>query len=138
MDRKEFISKLGVGAAFALTSTCLGGCLKDSRVIDEVDIELDLGDPTYSQLLFPGGFVITEGVIVARTFDDEYVAATITCSHEQFNKITFRPEDNEWFCTEHSARFDLNGEGLNPLGSKGLSIFTVEFDVSNNLLRVFS
>lgn len=138
MDRKEFISQLGIGAAFVLTSTCLGGCLRESRVVDEVDLILDLNDPANSDLLVPGGFIVSEGVVVAQTIQGEYVAATLTCSHEQLNQITFDAGNNKWFCTAHSAEFSIDGQGLNANGSKGLAVFTVELDVSNNTLKVFS
>ncbi len=138
MDRKEFISQLGIGAAFVLTSTCLGGCLRESRVIDDVNLVVDLNNPDFAALTQPGGFITTEGVVVAQTFSGEYVAATMTCSHDQEDKIIFDSTGNKWFCTEHSAEFSLEGDGLNATGSKGLTVFTVEHDQNNGTLKIFS
>lgn len=50
-----------------------------------------------------------------------FIAATQICSHENKGKVIFR--DSEWYCTDHGARFALNGSGLNKDGSKGLSIY---------------
>ena len=43
MNRKEFIEKLGIGAAFVLTSTCLGSCTRDrADPIKDLDFVIDL------------------------------------------------------------------------------------------------
>lgn len=135
MNRKEFLSKLGVGAAFALTATCLGGCAKESFApTAAVDFTLDLESAANSNLKSNGGYIIQNRVVVAKDNNGNYVAATQTCSHEGTNAIILK--NNEWFCTDHDARFDLNGNGLNDLGNKGLSIYNI--DLSGNTLRVYS
>lgn len=136
MNRKEFLSKIGIGAAFALTSTCLGGCYKDNGISPaaNVDFTLDLTQSNNSNLLQNGGYLIKDRVVVAKNEAGEYVAATQLCSHDDKYKVVFR--DNEWFCTDHDARFDLNGNGLNNKGSRGLTIYQTE--LIGDTLRVFS
>jgi len=136
MKRKQFIEKLGLGAAFVLTSTCLGSCTKDGTHLPtgEVDFTIDLNDPQYSSLNLDGGYIINEGVVVARDVNGIYVAATVLCSHEGRKEVTFK--DNEWFCTAHDARFDLTGNGLNDKGSGGLTTYQTELIGTD--LRVFS
>ncbi len=136
MKRKEFIEKLGLGAAFVLTSTCLGSCSKDGthRPTDPVDFTLSLNDPAISNLTLDGGYILHEGVVVARDMNGNYVAATVICSHEGLREIVFR--DNEWFCTAHDARFELDGEGLNSNGSGGLTVYNTELVGTD--LRVYS
>lgn len=138
MNRKEFLSKLGMGAAFALTATCLGGCTKDNSLtafdLQNVDFTLDLSDPANSALLENGGYVIRNRVVVARNMSGELVAATQVCSHESKVKVIYR--NNEWYCTEHGARFALDGQGLNKNGSRGLTVYKTE--LNGNLLRVFA
>lgn len=134
MRRKEFLEKLGLGAAFVLTTSCLGGCGKEEN-LSPVDLTLNLTDPEYANLLENGGYVVIENrVVVARTTSGEYVAATLICSHENKKEIILK--DDEWFCTDHDARFDLTGEGLNDKGRKGLTIYTTE--LNNDILRVLS
>lgn len=134
MKRKDFLEKLGLGAAFVLTSSCLGGCGKNESLAP-VDLSLNLTDPEYVNLLENGGYSIIENrVVIARTTTGEYVAATLICSHENKKKIILK--DDEWFCTDHDARFDLIGDGLNEKGSKGLTIYTTE--LNGDILKVFS
>lgn len=137
MTRKDFISKLGMGAAFALTSTCLGSCSKDRAAEPpEIDFEVDLDDPENSALRVNGGFVIVDGVIIALSLSGEYIAATVTCSHQNFDDIEY--DQGEWFCTRHGARFDeLTGEGLNANGANGIFIYQTE-QISQARLRIFS
>jgi cytochrome b6-f complex iron-sulfur subunit len=136
MDRKEFLSKLGIGAAFALTASCLGGCTRDVVELSNVSLELDLQAPENAELLNFGGFLVIEGIVVARTIDGTYVAATNTCSHEQLTEITYDKNANEWLCTAHAARFQLDGTGLNANASKDLQVFGTS--LTDKKLSVFS
>jgi len=138
MNRKEFINKLGIGAAFVLTSSCLGSCTRDTRELNNVDLSVDLNSSEYAELQDPGGYVIVEGIVIARTLDNEFVAATRTCSHEQLSEIVFDADNNEWFCNAHAARFTMSGDGLNTNGSEGLAVYQVEYDLSANELKIFS
>ncbi len=139
MDRKEFLNKLGVGAAFILTVPCLHSCSSDSieplqEGENQVDFLVDLSDPANAPLARNGGFVITNKIVVAKTIDGQFTAATLECSHQGFEEIVY-DERNIWFCTRHGAEFDLNGNGLNPNGRNGLTIYTVEQD--GDMLRIF-
>lgn len=135
MNRKKFLETLGVGAAFALTSTCLGSCTREKTTPNtNLDITVDLTDEKYKDLETIGNYVIHEGIVISRTITGEYAAATHTCSHESLNQITYT-NDNEWFCTAHGARFDLAGNGLNANGSDGLKIYQVE--LTGTQLRIF-
>ncbi len=136
MKRKEFISKISLGAAFALTFGCMSGCTEDtpSIVIGDVDFEIDLSKSDNSDLLVAGGYIVINQVVVAKNDDNEYVAATQVCSHENKKRIILK--NNQWFCPDHGAKFDLTGEGLNKDGKKGLTIFNTK--LAGDILRVFS
>ena len=134
MTRKDFLSKIGIGAAFVLSSTCLGGCLKDNAALDNVDFSLDLDAPANGNLLQSGGYLIKDQVVVAKSDSGGYLAATQICSHENLVEVIFK--DDEFYCTAHGARFDHQGNGLNSKGSKGIRAYNVE--LSGNMLRVFS
>jgi nitrite reductase/ring-hydroxylating ferredoxin subunit len=136
MNRKEFLSKLSVGAAFALTTGCLGSCSKDNGSIapsGNVDFTLDLNAATNSNLQSNGGYVINNRVVVAKDSSGNYIAATQRCSHEGLKEVILR--NDEWYCTAHGARFDLQGGGLNSDGGKGLTIYKTE--LNGTMLRVF-
>jgi len=137
MKRKEFIEKLGLGAAFVLTSTCLGGCTRDTaEPIKDLDFVIDLDDNKYLDLNAFGSYVVEDQVVIARSTTGEYLAATLICSHDQLAQITYSDADAGWFCTAHGALFTEEGEGLNANGSRGLQIFQTE--VTDNFLRIFS
>lgn len=137
MDRKEFLEKLGVGAAFALTATCLGGCSKDTASqSSEVDVTIDITDPAFADLNNVGYIVLQDsGIVVARSLQDaSYIAATVRCSHEALDEIIY--QNGIWLCQAHGAQFEEDGTGLNANGSRGLTIFNTELNGSN--LRIFS
>ncbi|MCP9235913.1 Rieske 2Fe-2S domain-containing protein [Lewinella sp. JB7] len=139
MNRKDFLNNLGIGAAFALTVTCLGSCSKEDKAFvptspTGVDFTLDLDATENAPLATNGGYVVRNAIVVARTLDGNYVAATQQCSHEGNFAIQLR--NDEWYCTVHGARFTLAGGGLNQFGSNGLT--TYKTAVSGTELRVFS
>ncbi|GAB5525162.1 MAG: hypothetical protein Roseis2KO_30340 [Roseivirga sp.] len=141
MERSEFLKKMGIGAAFALTATCLGGCAVENVAPDTpgangtVDFTLDLTEASNANLANNGGYVIVNNsVVVGRANDGSYVAATRTCSHEPRKEMRLR--NDEWYCTAHGARFSLNGGGLNSNGRNGLKVYNTE--LNGNMLRVFA
>ena len=139
MDRKEFLEKLGIGAAFALTATCLGGCAKDtSPEPKDIDISINLSEDKYSALHNLGGYVIQDEIVIARSIvsSEGYLAASITCSHESLQQIIYNANNGEWFCTAHGARYDIEGSGLNPVGNGGLVVYKTTLE--GNTLRIFN
>jgi len=137
MKRIEFLTTLGGAAAFAMTFSCLGGCSKsDDSVTEnptsELPFSIDLTDPSSSPLANNGGYIIINNTVVARDLSGNYAAATNLCSHEQKRKVIF--QNNEYFCTEHGARFSLSGNGLNSDGSAGLTIFQTTLE--GNILTI--
>lgn len=137
MTRKEFIGTLGLGAAFALTATCLNSCsTSNNGTPSSVDFTIDLSDPTNAGLATNGGYVVRNSVVIARTTAGALVAATVICSHEGQRQVIYDKSANGYYCTAHGARFDLNGKGLNGNGSGGLTIYKTT--LTGNSLRVYS
>ena len=144
MNRKEFLKTLGAGAAFAVTASCLGGCSNDhgdffpddfGMNLDPVTgafLTIDLTDAASSALKNNGGYLIKNNIVVARDLSDNYVAATVRCSHEPRDKIIFR--NNEYFCTKHSARFNTSGKGLNSKGGNNLRVYKTS--LNGNILSI--
>ena len=136
MDRKDFLNKIGFGAAFALTASCLGSCNKEATTPSgPVDFTINLNDAANAGLATPGGYVINNAVVIAKT-STGYAAATVICSHEGDKQITYRGTSNQWYCTSHGATFDINGGGLNGNASKGLTIYKTA--LSGTTLRIYS
>jgi cytochrome b6-f complex iron-sulfur subunit len=134
MNRLQFLKTLGLrgGALMAVLTSC-----QRPEVVEPtgpVDFELDLMAPANVPLNRVGGYVVQNGVVVARVNLSRFVAVTHTCSHEGLKQITFR--FGEFHCTAHGARFSEKGEGLNKEGKRGLTTYNVA--QRGNLLRVYS
>jgi nitrite reductase/ring-hydroxylating ferredoxin subunit len=84
-------------------------------------VKVDLSASGNAALKTVGGYVIQSSIVVAQVAKGVYAAATQTCSHEPKKKVIF--SNGEFFCTDHGARFDLNGKGLNSNGSRGLATY---------------
>jgi hypothetical protein len=135
MTRQEFLSTLGLGAAFVLTTNCLSSCAKDSST-GPVDFTIDLSDVKYASLKTNGNYLVIDGTVVAKTTTGAYVAATVTCSHQGQKQVTYDKSSNNYYCTAHGARFDLQGGGLNNTGSGGLTVYKTT--LTGTSLRVYS
>ena len=137
MERRAFLSTLGIGAAFALTATCIGGCTKDTTApLTTTDFTLNLDEAANVGLKTNGGYVISNNCVVARDISGNYVAATVICSHEQKKQVIYDKAQNNYRCTAHDALFSLSGQGLNSKGNGGLTIYKTT--LTGNLLRVYS
>lgn len=117
------------------TTTTLAATKADSSVFVSTEalskisakITIDLKSTTYAKLNTLGGYlVVSNTYVVALSKTGKYIAATVTCSHEPKKRIVYSNE--EWYCTDHGARFSLAGKGLNSNGSKGLTIYKTATD----------
>jgi nitrite reductase/ring-hydroxylating ferredoxin subunit len=114
--------------------TTTPGTTTDLSTIKNPLLTLDLGATANASLKTVGGYIAKSGIVVAQTSAGNYAAVTQTCSHEPKKKIIFNK--TEFYCTDHGARFDLTGKGLNSFGSKGLTVYKVA--VSGTTLVVYS
>jgi cytochrome b6-f complex iron-sulfur subunit len=139
MERRDFLEKIGIGAAFVLTTSCFGACKKtDYAPTGTVDFTVDLALAENASLNANGGFIIraTEKVVVARDTAGNYLAATQICSHEGKVQVSYNKAANNYVCSAHGATFDLTGKGTNSNGSGGLTIYKTT--LTGTKLRVFS
>jgi cytochrome b6-f complex iron-sulfur subunit len=113
MDRKEFLSMLGVGAAAAAISMCVESCAKaqTTKTAPTVDFKLDLNQSSNQALLTNGGSLAVQGVVVAKTNAGAYIAVSQACTH-QGTAILYRPSNNDFLCPAHGSTFSPAG-GVN-------------------------
>ncbi len=95
---------------------------------------IDLKSSEASKLRNKGGYIIKNKIVVAKNLSGDYVAATVICSHDLLKKMVFK--NNEYYCTEHSARFDQKGKGLNSKGKRGLKIYKTS--LNGNALSILA
>ncbi len=137
MDRREFLSFVGIGATAAVCSYCLSGCkVPDNGITgpSNIDFTLDLTNQAYAGLLTAGGYVYNAGVIVAHT-PGGYVAVSQACTH-QGNTVVYQLQSNTFYCNAHGSRFGVDGSVVNGPAASRLTTYTVT--LNGNSLRVHS
>jgi len=139
MDRKEFLSVLGLGAAVIACGSCVGGCkpLDDNvpSAPTNVDFTLNLADAANSALKSNGGYVYHNGIIVARTSNGSYVALSSICTH-QGGTVFYDSATNEFHCPNHGSNFATDGSVINGPASSPIARYTTA--LSGTSLRVRS
>ena len=133
INRHEFLRKIGfAGSALAAIyfSGHLQSCANDRVSPAPTNLTLDLTSSENTALKTKGGYVIKDGVVIARSNTGTYIAATLTCSHEGKNQITYQTD--HFYCTAHGAKYDNTGKGLNSEGKKGIAVYTTTL-VGNTL-----
>ncbi len=139
MERKEFLSLLGLGALAIACGDCLGGCTNPNggdgiTAPANVDFTLDLTNAAFAGLKTVGGYLYNAGVIVAHA-QSGYVAVSLQCTH-QGTSVVFDVSNNSFFCPAHGSRFSLSGAVLN--GPAGSPLGSYKTTLTGNSLRVFS
>jgi len=138
MDRKEFLSVMGMGIAAAACSYCLGSCTKQDATVNpptNVDFTLDLTNPAYAILRSNGGYVYYGGVIVAHITNGTYAAVSQACTH-QGATVVYDVGGNQFFCPSHGSMFATTGAVTR--GPAGSPLMAYKTTLAGNLLRVFS
>lgn len=111
MNRKEFFQQSFVGLTVLATgvglSQCLGGCSASTAPTD-LDFTIDLTAPENAALTNVGGFLRTNGIIVACVAKDVYIAVQSTCTHEG-GVLSWQQSNNRFYCPEHGATFSRAG-----------------------------
>jgi cytochrome b6-f complex iron-sulfur subunit len=135
MDRKEFLSQVGMGASALLVSACLGGLSSCRKKIDapaNVDFTLDVST---GALASNGGFLVSNGVVVARTTSGTFLAVSAACTHEGVT-VDYNASSNNFICPKHGAKFDSGGGVTQGPAKTNLTKYNTT--LSGNSLRVYS
>jgi cytochrome b6-f complex iron-sulfur subunit len=138
MDRREFLSTAGIGAAAITCSYCFGGCKTDNGVTGpptNVDFTLDLTNASYTALKTVGGYLYNGGVIVARITNGSYVAVSQTCTHAGAT-VVYDVANNVFYCSAHGSIFGTDGSVMR--GPAGSPLMRYTTSLNGNLLRVHS
>jgi len=133
MNRKEFLSLVGIGATGVFVASCLSACKKENN--SNIDFTLDLSSSFNAALTNNGGYVISQGVIVAKTNAGEYIAVSAACTHEGVN-VQFQSSNNRFHCPAHGANFTASGSVQNGPANSPLTKYNT--NLSGNMLRVYS
>jgi cytochrome b6-f complex iron-sulfur subunit len=142
MDRKEFFQKVGFGAAALLVPACIAGlatsCSKDDNgsstpAPTNVDFTLDVST---GSLATDGGFLVSNGIVVARKSATEYIAVSAKCPHEGY-QVNYVANNNNFHCSSnHGGEFSSTGAVTHGPASSNLTQYKTT--LTNTSLRVFS
>ena len=143
MDRKEFLSVIGVSAAAFTVMNCMA-CSKSSDASSSgnsvsgptgVDFTLDLTATANAALLSNGGYMATNGVIVAKTTAGAYIAVQQSCTHESY-PLVYQASGQQFYCNNHGSAFTEAGVVKNSPASRNLTVYNTT--LTNSSLRVYS
>lgn len=135
MDRKAFLAQLGIGSAAALAITCMQACSKSSLGASDVDFTIDLNSNQFSALKNPGGFVVTQGVIVALSTSGTYLAVSSRCPHEGVT-VGYSSSNNQFVCTAHNSIFSSSGARVSGPANTGLRQYKTS--LTGTTLRIYA
>ncbi|RYF63953.1 MAG: Rieske (2Fe-2S) protein [Cytophagaceae bacterium] len=141
MPRHEFFRLVGTSIGAILLSRCMAGCAGMENPdptpdpSQKVDFILHLDDKLNANLLVKGGYVTSNGVIVAQTKDGKYVAVSANCTH-QGTELTYKSVENQFYCPLHLSRFDTTGKVIVGPATLPLTQYTVEPNLAAGTIRV--
>lgn len=140
MTRKNFLDSIGMSAAAFALINCVG-CKKDSSENSDtvgptnVDFTLDLNASSNAALQSNGGFLVINGVIVARTKNGNFVAVQKSCTHESY-QLTYQSGNSRFYCPNHGATFSETGQVTAGPASRNLT--TYQTALTGTSLRIYS
>lgn len=134
MNRQQFLEQIGMGIAGTFLITCLGSCSKSnpSAPVQSVDFTLNLTDTAAAPLLNAGGYIYTNGVIVAKTQAGNYIAVSEYCTHQGY-PVNY--SNGQFYCPAHGSLFSATGSVLQ--GPAGSPLILYKVSLSGNNLRVY-
>ena len=140
MERKEFLSLLGLSMGSIFGVACLDACSKSSsdytpNVPANADISLDLSLPANAALNTPGGYIYTGGIIVAKTIAGNYIAVSQECTHQGVS-VQYQAANQRFYCPSHGATFSETGAVTGGPAPTPLKQYNTS--LTNNTLRVYS
>ena len=100
-----------------------------------VDFTLDLNDAANATLKTPGGYLVTQGVIVAFTKSSQYIAVAAACTHEG-RTVNYNANNNNFVCPAHGATFSSTGGATG--GPANGDLQKMNTSLSGTSLRIYS
>ncbi len=126
MERRKFIIRsMQAGAAIAIPFAV--SCSKDEDddiLLPGDDITIDLDSSQYSTLKTAGNSVTLQGIIVANTGNEVFVALSSVCTHQGCT-INYSHANTNFPCPCHGSVFSVQGSVLNGPATTAVKKYTV-------------
>jgi cytochrome b6-f complex iron-sulfur subunit len=143
MNRKEFFARVGFGAAALLVPACIAGlatsCSKDddggtvTTPPTGVDFKLDVAT---GALATNGGYIRSNGIVVARANDGTFLAVSAACTHAG-TPVDYVASSNSFHCSNHGQNYSNTG-AVTTGGKTSTSLTQYKTTLTGTSLRVFS
>ena len=139
MDRKDFLSLVGIGVTTVLYGNFIESCASNSSnptsppTLPQGGLTLDLTSSSNSALTQTNGSLLTSGLIVVHTTDTNYYALSSRCTH-QGNTVQYDGANTRIHCPAHGSNFTLSGAVINGPASSPLQTYAV--NLSGNQLHI--
>lgn len=119
MTRKEFFSRVGFGAATVLLPACIAGLATSCSSDDSGTGGNNTSPPPTASGNFTvdtsagalssnGGFIVINGIIIARTNTGTFLAVSSLCTHEGVT-LNYDRSANQFVCPRHNSQFTSTG-----------------------------
>ena len=135
MERRKFIIRsMQAGAAIAIPLAV--SCSKDEDddiLLPGDDITIDLDSSQYSTLKTAGNSVTLQGIIVANTGNEVFVALSSVCTHQGCT-INYSHANTNFPCPCHGSVFSAQGSVLQGPATTAVKKYTVTRD--GNVLTI--
>jgi cytochrome b6-f complex iron-sulfur subunit len=141
MDRKDFLNSIGISATPFAMINCTGCKKNDGSSFSDttgptgLNFSLDLSLTANTVLLSNGGFLVSNGVIVARTNTGSYIAVQGSGTHESYT-LTYQSTNSRFYCPNHGATFSENGAVTNGPASRSLRVYNTQ--LTGTTLKIYS
>lgn len=138
MDRKEFLASIGISAATVAVFSCVGcskGATGTPTAPTGVDFTLDLSASANANLGTNGGYIYSNGIIIAKSTSGAYLAVSQYCTHQTY-KVIFKSNTNQFYCNNHGATFSATGVSSGIETKIPLTQYSTQ--LTGNNLRIYS
>lgn len=119
MTRKEFFARVGFGAASVLVPACIAGLAVSCSSDDSSSGGTTTTPPPTASgnftvetnsgaLASNGGFLVMNGIIIARTNTGTFLAVSSMCTHEGVT-LNYDKGANQFVCPRHNSMFTSTG-----------------------------
>ncbi|MDI9869481.1 QcrA and Rieske domain-containing protein [Flectobacillus roseus] len=161
MERKEFMSLVGISVGAVILQNCLSGCSSKSDPTPSggttggtttnptstgftgnaasskgtIDFTIDISTSDYATLKTNGSALVVGDVIVARTKAGNFIALAKACTHEG-TTVNFLADQDRFKCPNHGSEFSTTGTVLSAPASSPLKQYTASFDATSSKVSV--
>jgi len=138
MDRKEFLTAIGFGAAAVLVSNCVGACKKTAITPAPTGVNLTVKLSDYPDLANVGGMgTLPNGILVALAVSGSYIAVWPHCTHQN-GIVSYHTVPEGFTCPVHGARFTDTGANISGPAGSPLTQYTVALNTAGTILTITS